>query len=63
MFNLLDPKLGAKLRLLIVVLTGIATVVSAVADTSTLPWVASLTVGLTTLIGVLTHLTTIGTQQ
>lgn len=63
MFNLLDPKLGGKLRLLIVVLTGIATVVSAVADTSTLPWVASLTVGLTTLIGVLTHLTTIGNQQ
>jgi hypothetical protein len=57
---LLDPKLGGKLRLAIVFLTGIATVVSAVADTSTLPWVASLSVTLTAVIGALTHLTTIG---
>ena len=58
--NLTDPVLGGKLRLLIVVITAILTILSAIQDTSALPWVASLSVGLTTLLGVLTHLTEIG---
>ena len=58
---LLDPKQGGKVRLLITVLTAAMTILVAAGGTSSsLKWVASLTVGLTTLIGVLTHLTNIG---
>jgi hypothetical protein len=61
--KLTDPVLGGKLRLLIVVITATLTVLSAIQDTAALPWVASLSVALTTVLGVLTHLTTIGNVE
>jgi hypothetical protein len=61
--NLLDPKLGGKLRALLVILTAIVGVFSdpTIADLSWTPTVVKVLGGLVLIVEFLTHFTDVGT--